>query len=263
MSLIGHLAQRGVPLVHSHTLFVTALSPGNGSVLEAFTTPENLELARRISAAEGTMDGMDLAHLFVWLRPEDLVWSFWVNNNLLGRQPPPLDVLYWDNDPTRVPARLHADMIDIYLNDVFRTPGAQHLFGAPVDYRRVTVPTYFVGGLEDYLMPWRGIFRAAQSFGAANRFVLSTSGHVQSILRPPNLANTEYFVNERLDLAPDEWLMQAERRPGSWWGDWHDWLRDRSGPLGDPPEALGAPGLPPLCAAPGTYVLERMPGLPA
>lgn len=202
MSLIGHLAHTCNALVASHSLLVTALYPANGSILEAFTTTENLELARRISEEDGTMDGLDLAHFFVWLRPDDLVWSFWVNNNILGRQPPPLDVLYWDNDPTRVSARLHADFINIFLQDVFRQPGRQVLFGRPMDYSAVQVPTYFVRGLEDYLMPWRGIYRAVRAFGGQNRFVLSTSGHVQSILRPPNLAGVEFFVNAAYPAAP-------------------------------------------------------------
>jgi polyhydroxyalkanoate synthase len=149
LSLLGHLAQARSPIVASHSLFVTAFSPGNGSIIESFTTEENLELARRISREEGTMDGLDLAHLFVWLRPDDLVWSFWVNNNILGRQPPPLDVLFWDNDPTRVPAQLHSDFIDMFLLDIFRNPGRQSLFGHAIDYGQVNVPTYRVAGLED------------------------------------------------------------------------------------------------------------------
>jgi polyhydroxyalkanoate synthase len=187
-----------------------------------------------------------------------LIWSFWVNNNLLGRQPPALDVLFWDNDPTRVPARLHSDLIDIFLNDVFRNPGAQRVFGVPVDYRRVQLPTYYVAGLEDYLMPWRGIFHAAGEIGRSNRFVLSTKGHVQTLLRPPNLAGTEYFVNDNLGGNPDTWLLEAERRAGTWWKDWHAWLQERSGPLRDASPALGGAGFPPLEAAPGSYVRERM-----
>jgi polyhydroxyalkanoate synthase subunit PhaC len=258
MSLIGHLAHARSSLVASHSLLVTALYPGNGSILEAFTTSENLELARRISAEEGTMDGLDLAHLFVWLRPDDLVWSFWVNNNILGRQPPPLDVLYWDNDPTKVPARLHSDFIDIFLRDVFRQPGRQILFGRPMDYSVVEVPTYFVGGLEDYLMPWRGIYRAVNAFGGQNRFVLSTSGHVQSILRPPNLAGTEFFVNSSHPADPDHWLRDADRRAGTWWVDWSEWLRRHVGNKQEAPREPGCPAFPPICPAPGTYAKERM-----
>ncbi len=258
MSLLGHLSQQRSPLIASHSLLVTALYPGNGSILEAFTTDENLELARRISREEGTMDGLDLAHLFVWLRSDDLVWNFWVNNNILGRQPPPLDVLYWDNDPTRVPAKLHSDFINIFLNDVFRHPGRQSLFGKPIDYDKVDVPTYFVGGLEDYLMPWRGIYRAVDAFGGNNRFVLSTSGHVQSILRPPNLANCEYFVNEAHAQNPDQWLKEADRRAGTWWEDWSTWLAQYSDGARPAPEAPGCKEFPQICPAPGTYVHEPM-----
>jgi polyhydroxyalkanoate synthase len=169
-------------------------------------------------------------------------------------------VLYWDNDPTRVPARLHSDFIDIYLNDVFRNPARQRLFGSSIDYDRVSVPTYFVGGLEDYLMPWRGIYRAAHCFGGRNRFVLSTSGHVQSILRPPNLANTHYFVNDDLPGSADTWFSGARRMEGTWWSDWSEWLRGHGGSVADAPRFLGAESFPPLCPAPGSYVLERMAG---
>jgi len=258
ISLLGHLAQTRDTSVRSHSLLVTALFPGNGSTLEAFTTAENLELSRRISRAEGTMDGQDLAHLFVWLRPEELVWKYWVNNNVLGRQPPPLDVLYWDNDSTRVPARLHADFIDMYLKDVFRNPGQQALFGHPIDYDNLEVPMYFVGGEEDYLMPWRGVYKVAKRFRGDHRFILSTSGHVQSILRPPNLANTSYLTNETLQESADQWLAGATRVSGSWWQDWSRWLQTHAGPSGVAPEALGARDYPPLCDAPGTYVHEPM-----
>ena len=257
MAMLGHLAERGDPQVYSHSLFVTALFPGNGSIAEAFTTAENLDLARRISLAEGTMDGMDLSHIFVWLRPDDLVWSFWINNNLMGRQPPPLDVLYWDNDSTRIPAQLHADFIDIVLRDVFRHPGSHQLFGRPINYDRVRMPTYFVAGIEDYLMPWRGVYRSVHRFGGQNRFILSTSGHVQSILRPPNLANTEYYVNDAMPRDPEAWLLQADRRSGTWWHDWAHWLRRHAGPEQDA-TLPGNAAYPPICPAPGTYVLDRI-----
>lgn len=257
MALLGHLADQGDPQIRSHSLFVTALYPGNGSLAEAFTTPENLDLARRISRAEGTMDGLDLAHIFAWMRPDDLVWSFWINNNLMGRQPPPLDVLYWDNDSTRIPAQLHADFIDIFMGDVFRNPGRHRLFGRPIDYDRIRLPTYFVAGIEDYLMPWRGVYRGVHQFGGQNRFILSTSGHVQSILRPPNLANTEYFVNDAMPADADAWLLHAQRRSGTWWHDWADWLRQRSGAERSAAPKPGNWVFPPLCPAPGTYVMDR------
>jgi polyhydroxyalkanoate synthase len=146
----------------------------------------------------------------------------------------------------------------MFLHDVFRKPGRQMLFGQPIDYSRVEVPTYFVGGLGDYLMPWRGIYRAVHEFGGLNRFVLSTSGHVQSILRPPNLANTEFFVNEMYPTDPDAWFLGAERRAGTWWLDWTDWLRRHAGESRAVPTTPGCQDYPPICAAPGTYVKERM-----
>ncbi|MEM7059633.1 MAG: alpha/beta fold hydrolase [Pseudomonadota bacterium] len=258
MAFLGHLAETKDPIIESHSLLVTALLPQSGSMLELFTTDQTLELAREISRAEGTLDGKDLAHVFAWLRPGDLIWTYWVNNYMLGRQPPPLDVLYWDNDPTRLPAALHSDFIDMYQNDVFQRPGSQSLFGKPIDYANMQVDTYFVGGREDYLMPWQSIYRAARLFDGQHRFVLSTSGHVQSILRPPNLANTEYFTNADLPECSDQWLAEADRQDGTWWVDWTEWLNQRSGKVRPAPNRLGSSQYMPLDPAPGIYVTERM-----
>jgi polyhydroxyalkanoate synthase subunit PhaC len=258
MGALGYLAETSERSVNSHSLLVTALLPDSGSTLELFTTEQSLELARTISRREGTMDGMDLAHLFAWLRPNELVWSYWVNNNLLGRQPPPLDVLHWDNDSTRMPAQLHSDFIDTYLLDVFQSPRRQKLFGLPIDYSKVDMDTYFVGGTDDYLMPWRGIYKAARLFRGRHRFIVSTGGHVQTILRPPALANISYYSNQRFPGSADEWLKGAELHSGSWWSDWSAWLAKQSGPVRAAPVRLGSAAFSPIMAAPGSYVHERM-----
>jgi polyhydroxyalkanoate synthase subunit PhaC len=258
MGALGYLAETGAASVNSHSLLVTALLPQSGSALELFTTEQALELARTVSRREGTMDGMDLAHLFAWLRPNDLVWSYWVNNNLLGRQPPALDVLHWDNDSTRMPAQLHSDFIDTYLLDVFQRPHRQTLLGRPIDYSKVRMNTYFIGGTEDYLMPWRGIYRAARLINGRHRFVLSTGGHVQTILRPPSLANIEFYANKRLPGTADEWLRTAERTSGSWWSDWSAWLGKESGRRRTATARLGNADFEPVAPAPGQYVREPM-----
>lgn len=258
VSLLGYLAETGNRLVHSHSLLVTALLPRGGSVLELFITNDYIELARKTSHAEGTMDGRDLAHLFAWLRPNDLVWNYWVNNYIMGRQPPPLDVLYWDNDSTRLPAALHSDFIDMFRDDVYRRPHGHSLFGVPIDYRKVRVDTYFVGGREDYLMPWNGIYRQVHLFRGNHRFVLSTSGHVQSMLRPPHLSRTEYFTNESLPDSADDWLANATRQDGTWWYDWADWLHAQSGANKKAPSKPGNRDFPPITPAPGDYVMVRI-----
>lgn len=256
-SLLGYLAHTRQPLVQSHSLLVTALTAGNGSMLELFTTEESLRLATHYSKIEGVMDGRALAHVFAWLRPNDLVWKYWVNNYLLGNEPPPLDVLYWDNDPTQLPAKLHADFINIYQQQVFINPNRQVILGIPIDYRRLKINTYLAAGSEDYLMPWPGVYKYTQIFRGKHRFVLSDSGHVQSMLRPPSLARTEYLVNSDLPADSQQWYEQATIRKGTWWHDWMIWLKSQSGSLKSAPLKQGNNTYPVLINAPGRYVKQR------
>lgn len=257
-ALLGYLAETGNPVVRNHSLLVTALTPNNDSVLELFTTRKTLQFARAHSRIEGVMDGKALARVFAWLRPDDLVWKYWVNNYLMGREPPPLDVLYWDNDATRLPAQLHSDFLTMYERDVFHHPHRHQVLGEPVDYSKVRVDTYVAAGREDYLMPWRGVFKATQIFRGKHRFVLSTSGHVQSILRPPSLAHTEYFINDDIPASADAWLASAQRREGTWWNDWMTWLKAQSGARKRAPVTMGNKDYPPITPAPGDYVRERI-----
>jgi polyhydroxyalkanoate synthase len=253
-ALIGYLAEIGDARIANHSLLVTCLFPNMGSDLELFVTPAVLERVRAFTQAHGIMEGKDLAKIFFWFRPNDLVWRYWVNNYLMGKDPPPLDVLYWDNDSTRLPAALHGDFCDMYERDVFQTPGALRVLGRGIDFAKTRVDSYFVGGREDYIMPWQGCYHAARLFRGEHEFVLSTSGHVQSILRPPRLANTIYYTNDDHRQPPERWLATAVRRDGSWWGHWHRWLNEKSGPLRPAPSTLGSPNHPPLMPAPGSYV---------
>jgi len=256
MALLGYLAETGKRLVTNHSLLVTCLFPNEGSDLELFATPELLERVREAVRAEGVMDGGDLSRIFFWMRPTELVWRFWINNYLLGKDPPRLDVLQWDNDPTRLPAALHSDFLDMHLRDVFRSPGALSVLGRKIDFRKLEADSYVVGGEDDRMMPWRGCFRTCQEFRGRHVFVLSTSGHVQSILRPPRVANKHYYVNDAILSTPDAWLQGATRVEGSWWGHWHDWLNRMSGATKKAPAELGGIGFPTLMPAPGRYVLD-------
>lgn len=254
LSAMGVLAMQRRRTVAHHSLLVTAPLPDSGSVLEVLASREALFHSVAWSAQTGTMDGADLAHLFAWLRPHDLVWSYWVNNYLLGRQPPSLDVLFWDNDATRLPAALHRDFVDMIDRRVFERPGALQLCGTAVDFRRLKVDGYYVGGSEDYLMPWHGVYRAARHFGGDNTFVLSNSGHVQSILRPPRLPRTEHYLGTQWPPQADDWLRHAQKQEGSWWPHWSGWMRARAGRTVRAPRALGSAAFPVLQAAPGSYV---------
>ncbi|RDH84489.1 MAG: class II poly(R)-hydroxyalkanoic acid synthase [endosymbiont of Galathealinum brachiosum] len=256
-ALLGYLAETKNPVIKNHTSLVTALTPDNDSILELFTTQQTLKLARAHTQIEGILDGKALARVFAWLRPEDLVWNYWVNNYLMGRDPPTLDVLYWDNDSTNLPAKLHGDFLDMFEQDVFQNAHLHKVLGIPIDYRKVCVDTYVIAGREDYLMPWKGVYKTTRIFRGKHRFVLSTSGHVQSVLRPPSLAHTEYYTNETLCESADEWLESSTRQDGTWWVDWTSWLKKQSGALKKSPQKLGAKNFPPLCNAPGRYVCDE------
>jgi polyhydroxyalkanoate synthase len=256
IAAMGLLAMRREPAVSHHSLLVTAPLAGNGSVLESFAARNTMLASADWSKQRGVMEGADLARLFAWLRPNDLVWTYWVNNYLMGRQPPSLDVLYWDNDSTRLPAALQRDFIDMVDRRVFERPGALTLSGTAIDFRKLRVDGYYVGGREDYLMPWQGVYRAARHFGGRRTFVLSTSGHVQSIVRPPHLGRTEYFSRGDLPADPQEWLAGAQASKGSWWPHWAGWLAARSGSRVKARRTLGNAAYAPIMAAPGEYVIE-------
>jgi polyhydroxyalkanoate synthase len=254
MALIGYLAEVGQRRVANHSLLVTSLFANHGSAMELFATAGMLERVRRYTRGAGVMEGSQLAKVFAWLRPTDLVWRYWINNYLMGRTPPALDVLHWDNDSTKLPAALNGDFLDMYAKDVFRRPNELKVLGRSIDFRKVAVDSYFVGGEDDYLMPWHGCYEAYRHFAGRHEFVLSTSGHVQSILRPPRLANTIYYTNAEKPERPEDWRRTATRHDGSWWEHWHQWLADRSGKIKSAPAQLGNSEFATLSAAPGRYV---------
>lgn len=256
MALLGYLAAIGDRRISHHSLLVTCLFPNQGSELELFATSDSLEFARSYVRTNGVMDGNDLSKVFYWLRPNDLVWRYWINNYLLGKSPPPLDVLFWDNDSTRLPAALHSDFLDMYAKDVFRSPNELEVLAQKIDFRKVKVDSYFVGGEDDTLMPWEGCYHACQVFRGRHEFVLSPSGHLQSLLRPPNVANTYYFANRDTTLRAEDWRRTAAKRDGSWWRDWERWFHENSGSMKASPAQLGSSTYPPLTPAPGTYVFE-------
>ncbi len=258
MALLGYLQAANKPLVHSHSMFVTALQADDSSSLGLFATREGVELSRKLAKRQGYMDGKSLSHIFNWLRPTDLVWNFWINNYLLGKEPPSMDVLYWDNDSTRLPAGLHSDFLDIFVDDKFAHPDRLTVKGYSLDIRQLTMDFYCVGGDEDYLMPWKKCFEVPQLVSSDCTFVLSTSGHIQSILRPPGIANTVYYTNDaQLDDA-DQWLTGATKNQGSWWSHWSEWLHQRSGGQSVASGKVGSRANPALSPAPGLYVNEKV-----
>ena len=213
--------------------------------------------ATAVSRRRGYLDGKVLAEMFAWLRPGDLIWPYWVNNYLLGRRPPEFDVLYWNADTTRMTAALHADLVDVALNNRLAEPDRATVLGARVDLEKIDVDGYLVAGIADHITPWQSCYRSTGLLGGETRFVLSTSGHIASLVNPPGNPTAAYRVNLRHPADPQEWLRGAATEQGSWWPDFVGWLDRRCGPDKPAPRKLGGRGLAPLIEAPGTYVLDR------
>ena len=182
----AHLAATGgQDRLAAFTLLVTVLDNAQAGTSAALVDESLAEAAKALSRRRGYLDGRALAEVFAWLRPGDLIWNYWVNNYLLGKQPPAFDILFWNADTTRMTAGLHADFIDISLGNGLVTPGAVTVLGIPVDLSRVGVDAYVVAGIADHITPWQNCYRSAQLLGGDTRFVLSTSGHIAALVNPP------------------------------------------------------------------------------
>jgi polyhydroxyalkanoate synthase len=258
-AFLAHLAARGETKVHSATVAVCLLDMAvtQNTTAGLFVTPESIAAAKSASQLAGVVEGQELARMFAWMRPNDLIWNYWVNNYLLGNAPPAFDVLYWNNDTTRLPARLHADFLDLIDANPFVNPGRLEARGTPLDMRRVNLDSYVVAGLSDHITPWQGCYNSAKLYGERSTFVLSNSGHIQSLLNPPGNPKACFWTGASSAAGAEMWLEQAAKHTGSWWPHWLDWIKARSGEMTLATTALGSAKNPPLGAAPGRYVMER------
>jgi polyhydroxyalkanoate synthase len=257
-ALQGHLqAKRQLRKVSSATYMVSLLDSRIDSPPTLFADEQTLEMAKRRSYQRGVLDGRDMAKVFAWMRPNDLVWNYWINNYLLGKEPPAFDVLYWNNDNTRLPAALHGEMIDFFKHNPLPRPGGLEVCGTPIDLQKVTVDSFNVAGINDHITPWDAVYRSALLIGGKRRFVLANSGHIHSILNPPNNSKNSYFENDKFSGDPRAWLYDAQKHDGSWWPQWLEWIQERSGELHESQPTLGNRQYPAMEAAPGTYVHVR------
>lgn len=257
---LAHLAAIGQgSKVSSLTLGVTVLDQRQAGFASALANERTARAAIRTSAKRGYLDGDAMAEMFAWLRPTDLVWRYWVNNYIQGRTPAPFDVLFWNADTTRMTAALHRDMVLMGLNNDLVTPGGATMLGTPVDLGMITCDTYVIGGIADHICPWQSTYRSAALLGSKNNtYVLSTSGHIASLVNPPGNKRASFRKGPAsLDVTPENWLETADLHKDSWWPDHVEWLEQHSGSAVDAPNILGAPGFEGLAPAPGTYVLEK------
>lgn len=255
--LAGHLEALGDSPINAISLFVCVLSQrADDSDLGMFTNPSTLDFARKRSRDKGVLEGSSLSRTFNWMRPNDLIWNYVVNNYLMGNKPPAFDVLFWNNDSTNLPAQLHSDFIDILHADPFVTPDDLSACGTSIDLGQVKSDVFLMGGITDHITPWAACYRSTKIFGGKVEYVLSNAGHIQSLINPPNNPKASYYVNRNEDIADtnEEWLEGAEKIQESWWGYWSEWLDERSGEVKQAPSSLGNKEHAPMEAAPGTYI---------
>ena len=238
------------------TLGVTLLDQERAGTVGSMVDENTAQFAVAQSQRKGYLDGKALAGVFAWLRPNDLIWNYWVNNYLLGKRPPAFDVLVWNADTTRMPAGLHRDFIRMTLDNALTRPGSLEVLGTPVDLSKIDVDSYVVAGSTDHICPWDSCYRSAHLLGGDTRFVLSTAGHIAALVNPPTNAKSNFRVNDALPASGAEWEAGAVTHPGSWWTDHAAWLAARSGDRRPAPTALGSVAHPVITKAPGAYVME-------
>ncbi|HEY2296692.1 MAG TPA: alpha/beta fold hydrolase [Jatrophihabitans sp.] len=238
-------------------LAVTVIDNDSAGTGSALLSRRMAQTAKAVSKRKGYLDGRALAEVFAWLRPGDLVWNYWVNNYLLGKKPPAFDILFWNSDTTRMTAGLHADFVDMAVDNSLVTPGAITVLGVPIDLGRITVDAYVVAGIADHITPWQNCYRTTQLLGGDTRFVLSTSGHIAALVNPPGNPKSSYHLNSENPANPEEWIKTAETQQGTWWSDVAVWLDARCGERKPAPDQPGTAAMPPLADAPGTYIFDK------
>src|SRR6478735_1661088 len=200
-------------------LAVTVIDNSRAGVAMAVSNQRLARAAKAASRRRGYLDGRSLAEVFAWLRPGDLIWNYWVNNYLLGKKPPAFDILFWNADTTRMPAGLHADFVDLAMDNKLLTPGSLTVLGTAIDLSQVDTDAYLVAGIADHITPWQNCYRSTQLFGGTSRFILSTSGHIAALVNPPGNPKARYQVSKSTPADPEGWLKTAATQPGTWWPD--------------------------------------------
>ncbi|HVR91937.1 MAG TPA: alpha/beta fold hydrolase [Novosphingobium sp.] len=260
VSLAGSYAARNDRKIGSLTLFVAPLDMAGLAETDGlgdFNDPKISAIAERLPAKSDRITADEFTLLFAMLRPNDLIWNYWVNNYLMGKEPPAFDILAWNADGTGMTAQFNRDFRSFSEKNPLVTPGAMTVKGEPIaDISNLDLDSYVIGARTDHICPWPTVYRSAQMLGDRCQFVLGGSGHIQTIVSPPGSAKATYFLNPDKTGSAAEWLEQARKVEGTWWEHFVAWCHERSGPFVSAPATASNARYSPLGAAPGTYVLE-------
>jgi polyhydroxyalkanoate synthase len=259
-AVLNYLAAQRDTRVHAASFAVTLLDWSGNNPIGAFQAAPVISLAKWNSRRKGVIDAATMGSAFTWMRPNDMVWNYWVNNYLLGQDPPVFDILSWNADGTNLPARLHEQFLDIFAENTMVDPGALEYLGTSLDLSTITVPNFVMGALTDHLTPWRGTYRTTELTSGRSTYVLSNAGHIAGLVNPPGNPKASYFVGARAGAVDaDTWREKATQKSGSWWEAWADWTIKHSRAQVVAPKIVGSTAHPVLIEAPGLYVRDRLP----
>jgi len=256
---LAYMAARGDDRIAACTFFTAQVDFTEPGELGVFIDEDQLAGIEGMMSKKGYLEGSEMATTFNMLRANDLIWSFVVNNYLMGKDPFPFDLLYWNADATRMPSALHSYYLrNMYQKNLLSQPGGLVIDNVPIDLRKIAIPVYIQAGKEDHIAPSRSVYKATQLYTGPVRFMLAGSGHIAGVVNPPRNKKYQHWLNETEKNPPTlaEWQAGAKEFPGSWWHDWDKWLSAKSGPK-VPARVPGAGALPAIEDAPGSYVKVR------
>ncbi len=254
---LAHMAAKGDKRINSATFFAAQQDFAEAGDLLLFTNEEWLQsIEQQMDATGGFLPSQSMADTFNALRGNDLIWSFFISNYLMGKEPRPFDLLFWNADQTRMPKSLHMFYLRNFYKDNALTSGALTLGGEKLDLSKVGIPIYVQSSKDDHIAPYRSIYRGARAFGGPVTFTMAGSGHIAGVINHPDAKKYQHWTNDTLPGSVEAWISGAEEHPGSWWPHWAEWLRAKSGPL-VPARAPAKGKLKPIEDAPGSYVRVR------
>ena len=256
---LAHMAARGDERIKSATFFASLIDFAEPGDLGVFIDDIQVSNLEKSSEEKGYLDGKMMAQTFNLLRSNDLIWSFYINNYLEGKDPAIFDLLYWNSDSTNLPAKMYSSYLrNMYLENNLIKPGGITLGGVPIDVRKIEIPCYFISSHDDHIAPWKSTYSGARLIPGPVRFVLGGSGHIAGIVNPPAAGKYCHWTGpEQLPEQPDQWFAVAEKHEGSWWPDWHKWMTNLNRTK-VPARIPGEGGLAAIEDAPGSYVCKRI-----